>query len=323
MARNRVQFQKGLSEAEFEALYGSEETCRAAILAWRWPNGFVCPHCGSRQHSHVTTRDKFQCSACRRQTSPIAGTIFAATKAPLTTWFRAMYHLTQSKHGISSIELGRRLGVTQTTAWKMKTKLAEVMRRSSDKDRLRGRIEMVMPKACFQHDAYLGGERSGGKTGRGSPGKTPIIAAVETTDDGKPKRLKIRRIARFKRKRVKSLAQRMIAVGSTVLTDGLACFRGIADAGSDHTVIVTGSGRRAARHPAFRWVNTILSNIKGSIVGTYRAVRRKHIVRTLAEFEWRFNHRTNLAAMISVLGQAAVNTCPVTYDDLKWADYGA
>lgn len=226
-----------------------------------------------------------------------------------------MYHLTQSKHGISSIELGRRLGVTQTTAWKMKTKLAEVMRRSSDKDRLRGRIEM--------DDAYLGGQRSGGKTGRGSPGKTPIIAAVETTDDGKPKRIKIRRIARFKRKRVKSLAQRMIAVGSTVLTDGLACFRGIADAESHHTVIITGSGRRAARHPAFKWVNTILSNIKGSIVGTYRAVRRKHIVRTLAEFEWRFNHRAHLAAMIPLLGQAAVSTCPVTYADLKWADYGA
>jgi hypothetical protein len=107
----------------------------------------------------------------------------------------------------------------------------------------------------------------------------------------------------------------MIAVGSTVLTDGLACFRGIADAGSDHTVIVTGSGRRAARHPTFRWLNTILSNIKGSIVGTYRAVCPKHIVRTLAEFEWRFNHRTNFAAMISVLRQAALNTCPVTYGD--------
>ena len=131
MARNRVQFQKGLSEAEFDALYGSEGKCRAAIIAWRWPNGFVCPHCGSRRHSHIATRDKFQCSACRTQTSPIAGNIFAATKAPLTTWFRAMYHLTQSKHGISSIELGRRLGVTQTTAWKMKTKLAEIMRQSS------------------------------------------------------------------------------------------------------------------------------------------------------------------------------------------------
>ena len=64
----------------------------------------------------VKTRDLFQCTACRRQTSPIAGTIFASTKLPLRTWFRAMYHLTQSKQGISSVELGRRLGVTQTTA---------------------------------------------------------------------------------------------------------------------------------------------------------------------------------------------------------------
>jgi len=58
----------------------------------------------------VTTRDLFQCTACRRQTSPIAGTIFASTKLPLRTWFRAIYHLTQTKQGISSIELGRRLG---------------------------------------------------------------------------------------------------------------------------------------------------------------------------------------------------------------------
>ncbi len=57
----------------------------------------------------------------------IAGTIFAATKVPLCIWFRAMYHLTQSKGGISSIELGRRLGVTQTTAWKIKHKLMQAM----------------------------------------------------------------------------------------------------------------------------------------------------------------------------------------------------
>jgi transposase-like protein len=315
MARNRVQFQKGLSEAEFETRYGTEEKCREAIIAWRWPIGFVCPRCGGRRHSHIATRDKFQCSACRLQTSPIAGTIFAATKAKLTIWFRAMYHLTQSKQGISSIELGRRLGVTQTTAWKMKTKLAEVMRRSGDNDRLDGRIEM--------DDAYLGGQRSGGKTGRGSPGKTPIIVAVETTDDKKPKRIKLRRIPRFKRKRVKSLTKRIIVPDAQVFTDGLKCFRGVADAGCIHEPIVTGSGWRAARHPAFKWANTVLGNIKSAIVGTYRAVRRKHISRTLAEFEWRFNHRTHLAAMIPILGWAAVRTAPVTYNNLKWADYGA
>ena len=96
-------------------------------MRWRWPSGFVCPVCAGEHHSFVKTRALYQCTACRRQTSVIAGTIFAATKVPLCTWFRAMYHLTQSKGGISSIELGRRLGITQTTAWKIKHKLMQAM----------------------------------------------------------------------------------------------------------------------------------------------------------------------------------------------------
>ena len=45
MARNAVQFQKGLSEAGFEELYGTEAKCRAVVFAWRWPEGFECPVC--------------------------------------------------------------------------------------------------------------------------------------------------------------------------------------------------------------------------------------------------------------------------------------
>src|SRR5438105_15415077 len=156
MARNKVQFQKGLSEAQFAALYGTEDLCREALTRWRWPSGFVCPVCGGTHHSLVKTRALYQCTACRRQTSLIAGTIFAATKVPLGTWFRAMYHLTQSKGGISSIELGRRLGVIQTTAWKIKHKLMQVMMERDAAKRLTGRIEV--------DDAYLGGERNGWQT---------------------------------------------------------------------------------------------------------------------------------------------------------------
>ena len=315
MARNRIQFQKGLSEAGFATLYGSEESCREALERWRWPDGFICPRCGCREHCILTHRALYQCNACRRQTSLTAGTIFAATKVALTTWFRAMYLITQTKQGISSIELGRRLGVTQTTAWKIKTKLCEVMRVAGESELLDGRIEM--------DDAYLGGERSGGRGGRGSPGKKPIIVAVQTSEDGRPQRIKLCRINRFKRQRVKSLTRRIIAAGAIVVTDGLKCFRGVADAGCHHVAIVTGSGRRSARHPAFKWANTMLGNIKTSIAGTYRAVRKKHIVRYLAEFEWRFNHRFDLAQMIPALGYTAVRTKPATYNNLKWADYGA
>lgn len=315
MARNRIQFQKGLSEVRFVALYGTEDQCCSAIASWRWPEGFICPACGGTDHCIVGPRKLFQCNACRRQTSLTAGTIFNSTKVPLTTWFRAMYLITQTKQGISSIELGRRLGTTQTTAWKIKTKLTEAMRAAGDADKLDGRIEM--------DDAYLGGARSGGKSGRGSPGKKPIIVAVQTDDKGRPQRIKLRRIPRFKRARVKSLTRRIIAPGSIVVTDGYQCFHGVKDAGCAHVRIVTGSGVRAARNPAFRWVNTMLGNIKASLVGTYRAVRKKHIGRYLAEFEWRFNHRFDLAAMIPALARAALTTKPAPYWWLKLADYGA
>jgi hypothetical protein len=230
-------------------------------------------------------------------------------------WFRAMYHLTQSKGGISSIELGRRLGVTQTTAWKIKHKLMQVMMERDATKRLTGRIEI--------DDAYLGGERNGGKRGRGSPGKTPIVAAVETTPEGKPIRLKLRRVTGFRRAAIATLARRNFDPASTVVSDGLRCFTGVSNAGCVHQPIITGYGRKAALNPAFKWVNTTLGNIKSAITGTYRAVRDKHVPRYLAEFEYRFNRRYDLAAMMPRLGYVAVRTSPMPYRLLKLAEVNA
>src|SRR6476620_829938 len=223
MARHRVQFQKGLSEAAFEELYGTEEKCRAVVMASRWPNGFECPACGGRTYSEVTTRRLFQCSACRLQTSLTAGTIFASTHLPLRLWFRAIYHLTLSKQGISSVELGRRLGVTQTTAWKLKHKLKQVMLERDATKHLTGRVEI--------DDTYIGGERSGGKRGRGAPGKTPVVVAVETTSEGKPVRLKLRRVTSFCAASISQFAKRSLDPNCSVVSDGLQCFAGVADLG--------------------------------------------------------------------------------------------
>jgi hypothetical protein len=263
----------------------------------------------------VRSRQLFQCSACRRQTSLTAGTIFAATKVPLQTWFRALYHMTQSKQGISSIELGRRLGVTQTTAWTIKHKLGQVMLERDAKRLLTGRVEL--------DDAYLGGERPGGKRGRGSPGKTPFLAAVETTPEGKPVRLQLRRVAGFCSRAVEGFAKRSLDLSCEVISDGLACFAAVTKAGCRHTVIKTGSGARAARTPAFRWVNTALGNMKAAITGTYRSIAPKHVPRYLAEFEYRFNRRYDLAAMLQRLATAALQTPPMPYRLLKLAEVPA
>jgi transposase-like protein len=310
-----VQFQKGLSEPAFEALYGTHEQCLAVIVALRWPVGFVCPGCGHKQHSLIKTRGLYQCSACRRQTSPIAGTIFAATKLPLRLWFRAIYHLTQTKQGISSIELGRRLGVTQTTAWKIKHKLAQVMLERNGSRKLTGRVEA--------DDAYIGGERSGGKRGRGAEGKTPFVAAVETTPEGKPVRLVLRRITAFTKASIATFAKASLDASTLVVSDGLSCFPAVTDAGCTHEVVITGTGPKAARSPTFKWVNTALGNIKAAIAGTYRSISSKHVPRYLAEFEYRYNRRYDLPSMIPRLIWASLRSVPAPYRSLKLAEHHA
>ena len=104
---------------------------------------------------------------------------------------------------------------------------------------------------------------------------------------------------------------------------GLACFAAVADVGCAHAAIKTGAGPRAAKTPAFKWVNTALGNIKAALVGTYRAVRSKHVPRYLAEFEYRFNRRYDLSAMIPRLAFVALRTAPMPYRLLKLADVAA
>ena len=95
----------------------------------------------------------YQCNRCKKQASPTAGTIFHATKLPLTLWFAAIHLTVTAKNGISSVELGRRLGVKQPTAWAVKHKIMAVMARREGETALAGRVEM--------DDAYLGGVAGG------------------------------------------------------------------------------------------------------------------------------------------------------------------
>ena len=155
MAKNQVQFQRGLSLPEFLKFYGSEEQCRSALFRWRWPGGFVCPQCGHGGYCEIAQRELYQCHRCHHQTSLISGTIFEYTKLPLTTWFLGMYFLTQPKNGISALELKRQLGIGYNTAWRMKHKLLQVMKERDDRRPLLGWIQL--------DDAYWGGERRGGK----------------------------------------------------------------------------------------------------------------------------------------------------------------
>lgn len=316
MPKNRVQFQAGVSMEGFLEAYGTEEKCREAVFRMRWPRGFECPSCGSRESSLVNSRLLYQCSVCRTQTSLTAGTVFHATKLPLTKWFLAMFLLTKSKHGISSIELGRDLGVSQTTAWTVKHKLMQVMLERERSQPLAGRVEA--------DDAYIGGAHHGGKRGRGARGKTPFIAAVQTDGEGRPQRIKLQKVRAFKKREVKRWAAKDLAVGdlvkTVVVTDGLSAFGGIKDRGCGHEPKTTGTGWKAAKHPAFKWVNTMLANLKRMLLGTYRAAQPKHLPRYFAEFQYRFNRRYKLEDLVPRLLYVALRTPPMPYKLLKLAE---
>ena len=142
MKQNPVQFQKGLSLAVFLEKYGTEDKCTEALFNWRWPDGFVCPECGHTHYCHLNARKLYQCYRCHHQASLTSQTIFAGTKLALTTWFLAMYFITQQKNGISALALRRHLGVSYPTAWSIKHKLMQVMKERDDSRPLSGTIQL-------------------------------------------------------------------------------------------------------------------------------------------------------------------------------------
>lgn len=316
MGINKVQFQKGLSMAEFMERYGVEEKCHAALVALRWPDGFVCPYCGETHHCMFERNGLtyWQCSACRKQTTVLCGTIFEATKLPLAKWFLGMHLLTQSKNNVSALELKRHLGVRYRTAWLLKHKLMQVMCEREAPRQLAGRVEV--------DDAYLGGERPGGKPGRGSENKVSFIAAVQTSHTGKGVYVCLKKL-KFTKEAVAEWAKTALSASAHVVSDGLWCFQAITAADATHERIVTGGGAQCVKMEAFRAVNTFLGNLKTAYSGTYHAFDfEKYADRYLGEVQYRFNRRFDLSAILKRLLVAAVRTSARPERWLRAEQYG-
>jgi len=314
MAMNRIQFQPGLSMPEFLKDYGTETQCEQALEALRWPEGFRCPRCAGAAHYVVRdgVRKVFQCAACRHQASLIAGTISQGTQLPLTIWFLAIYLISQAKTGLSALALKRQLGVSYPTAWLIHHKLMQVMGDRESRYVLAGNVQV--------DDAYLGGERSGGKVGRGSENKVPFIAAVSLTEEGHPLHVRLTQVPGFTLKAVAIWAKTHLAPNSAVFSDGLACFGAVTEAGCSHHPTVM-AGRKPKDAPEFKWINTILGNLKTSLSGCYHAFDfHKYAARYLAAFCYRFNRRFDLRSLHKRLLVAAVTTTPQPLRIIRMAD---
>ena len=169
-------------------------------------------------------------------------------------------------------------------------------------------------------DAYWGGKKRDGVRGRGATGKIPFIAAVSTDEEGHPLKIRFSQVESFTKKAVKARAHQHLHQDSLLISDKLGCFGVLGENGWTHLSIRAGSGPNSVEIPEFKWVNTIIANVKRSLHGTFHAISKQHFSRYLAEFCYRFNRRFELVELIPRFVYVALRTPPMPQRLLNLAE---
>ena len=263
-------------QSAFNALIASEEACRAYLASIRWPDGFVCPQCNSRQ-VWVLPNALYACQQCGRQTSLTAGTLFHGTRSPLRVWFQAIWYVTGQKYGASALGVQRVLGLgSYHTAWAWLHRLRRAMVRPG-REPLSGLVEV--------DETYWGAPQPG-KRGRGADGKTIILVAVEYTGRHLG-RLRLQRVPDVQGDTLEQAVGEIVAPGSTIETDGWQGYHRLEEAGYTHHIVRTEVADKLLPH-----VHLVVSLLKRWLLGTHQGgVQESHMDYYLDEFTFRFNRR--------------------------------
>jgi transposase-like protein/ribosomal protein L37E len=287
-----------ISLDEFNNLYGTDEKCRDFLLKQRFPNGFICPKCGHTHAYFIKTRDVQKCAKCGFQVSPTAGTIFHKSTTPLHKWFQAIYYETQTKDGISALNLMSFIHVTYKTAWLILQKIRISMKTANDKYLLEGIVKV--------DETYLGGDsKKNGKRGRGT-GKSKIVVALSEDKNGKPKYLKMQILPDFKAKTIANFAEKNIKKGSTISTDGFKAYK----AKKVFEKYLHEYENYCDNEKPLENLHLIIGNLKHFVNGTFHGIDSKKLQNYLDEFCYRFNQRFMQVAMFGKLVASAANTAP-------------
>ena len=294
---------------ELERRFRDETACRTYLHALRWPEGFLCPRCSGKA-AWPMKRGLWLCQGCRRQVSVTAGTIFQNSRLPLTTWFRAMWHVTSQKNGISALGLQRTLGLgSYKTAWALLHKLRRAMVRPG-RERLRGIVEV--------DETYWGGEEEG-VTGRLTEDKALIMVAAE--EDGKGiGRIRLRRVPDLTRNSLHGFVAQAVEAGGTVRTDGLNAYRGLKGYTHDRQI----QRRQTPGEHLLPRVHRAVSLLKRWLLGTHQgAIGQDNLDYYLDELTFRFNRRKSASRgkLFYRLAQQAVQIEPTPFGSLTKPQY--
>ena len=128
--------------------FPTQESCIAHLEAARWPDGPICPYCGST--NTAPSQHRHRCYNCKTGFSVTVGTVFHHTHLPLQKWFLAIMLMLNAKKGLSALELSRDIKVNKNTAWRITMQIRKAMSQAEHRDMLTGIVEM--------DETYIGGK---------------------------------------------------------------------------------------------------------------------------------------------------------------------
>jgi transposase-like protein len=259
----------------------------------------VCPIC--KEEKRITPRKGklgfYRCLACMADFTVRTGTIFERSHVPLHKWLHTMYRLLTARKGISSLQLGKEIGVTQKTAWFMLHRIRESC--GNDTRKLRGIVEM--------DETYIGGleknkhESKKSRAGRGTVGKTPVIGMRER--GGRVKAVKVSSVDALT---LYSVIDQHIEPGTMIHTDEATGYIGIPGGGYQHKSVNHGAGEYSRKGVSTNSIESVWAVLNRGLHGVYHHASEKHLGRYVSEFAFRLNEgnvkRFTLDRMSSMIG---------------------
>lgn len=276
-----------MAEAVLNQLqFQDADRAREYLEALRWPNGAICPHCGSVE-AHYKLEGKahrpglYKCSDCREQFTVTVGTLFADSKVGLHKWLQACYLMSASKKGISSKQLERMLGVTYKTAWFMSHRIREAM--NCDGGGLLGGNGGAV-EVDETYWGNVGKQRAGA---RGYAHKMKVVSLVER--DGRKRSF---HVANVTAATVRPILKAQIAENARLMTDEAAVYTKVGREFAQHGVVRHAAGEYARGDVTTNTVESSFAILKRGLYGTFHHVSEKHLQRYAHEFDFRWNHRS-------------------------------
>jgi transposase-like protein len=288
-------------------------------VAIRWPDGVICPRCGSRQVSFITTRRIWKCSQKHdhRQFSAKVGSIFEDSPLGLDKWFTAMWLVANCKNGVSSYEIARGVKVTQKTAWFMDHRI-RLATQTGSFEKMKGEVEadesFIGGLARFMHKD----RREAAIKGTGGAGKVAVMGLLERHGKDGVSRVRAKVLKNVQHATLHGEIRGSVESGSEMFTDAWTGYTGIAPE-YVHNVI-DHAEKYAEGRVHVNGIENFWSLLKRGIKGTYVSVEPFHLFRYLDEQAFRFNERktTDGARFTEALSGAAGRR--LTYKTLTGKD---